>query len=123
ALLLGAGTLLGKAEVGVHNQGGGERVSSSKGGTVSLALPVARIAAASDRYPLQSRAESRWREIRVVQKTEPPEHVGFAAYVPVDLAIDGVTEEPESARGIIVIADTRQVRLWPEAVNLLRNLP
>ena len=52
ALLLGAGTLLGKPEVGVHNQGWGERVGPSKCRTVRLALPVARIAAASDRYPL-----------------------------------------------------------------------
>src|SRR5207253_9175860 len=99
SLLLGASTLLGKPEVGVHNQGGSERVGPSKSRTVGLALPVARIAAASDRYPLQSRAESRRREIRVMQKTEPPEHVGFVAYVPVDLAIDRVTKEPKSSRG------------------------
>src|SRR5947209_7589659 len=100
-----------KAKIGVQNESRGKGVSSAKCRAVSVAVPVAGIAAAANRRALHNSPESCWREVGIVQKTEAPEHIHFIADVPINLAVDSVPVERKTARSKVVVLHARQVRL------------
>src|SRR5256884_2025777 len=72
--LLRIGPLLREAEIGMHSEVRLERVGRAESRAVSFTLPVARVTAAANRPSLSPcRLENCRREVRVMEKAEPPE--------------------------------------------------